>query len=81
MIGAYFIATAYFFRTVAAANRDFSERMFDWETSGPARGPRLSFVLFCIIAVPDRSDKSTFHMGSCGHQRSSQRSMTHTPPT
>ena len=40
MIGAYFIATAYFFRTVAAANRDFSERMFDWETSGPARGPR-----------------------------------------
>ena len=40
MIGAYFIAAAYFFRTVAAANRDFAERMFNWETSGPARGPR-----------------------------------------
>ena len=40
MIGAYFLTTAYVFRTVAAANRDFAERMFDWETSGPAKGPR-----------------------------------------
>ncbi|CAL5224805.1 g7550 [Coccomyxa viridis] len=43
MVGAYFITTAYIFRTVAAANRDFAARLFDWETGGPARGskPRL----------------------------------------
>ena len=40
MVGAYFITTAYIFRTVAAANRDFAARMFEWETGGPARGPK-----------------------------------------
>ena len=40
MIGAYFLTTAYIFRTVVAANRDFAGRLFDWETGGPARGPK-----------------------------------------
>jgi hypothetical protein len=40
MVGAYLITVAFFFRTIAAANRDFAERQFDWDTSGPARGPR-----------------------------------------
>ena len=40
MVGAYFITTAYIFRTVAAANRDFVARLFDWETGGPARGSK-----------------------------------------
>lgn len=37
MIGAYILTTAYIFRAVVAANRDFVERLFEWETAGPVR--------------------------------------------
>ncbi len=40
MIGTYLLTVAYAFRTVAAANRDFAERVFEWETTGPCRDRR-----------------------------------------
>ncbi|CAL8472115.1 g11657 [Coccomyxa elongata] len=40
MIGAYILTIAYIFRAVVAANRDYAERMYNWETSGPCRGPK-----------------------------------------
>ncbi len=49
MIGGYFITTAYLFRTIAAANRDFAERMFEWETAGPGRGSKYDLCL-CLFS-------------------------------
>ena len=51
MIGGYFITTAYFFRTIAAANRDFAERLFEWETAGPGRGPKYDP---CLLPTSNR---------------------------
>ncbi|KAK9905694.1 hypothetical protein WJX75_004734 [Coccomyxa subellipsoidea] len=48
MIGAYILTTAYIFRAVVAANRDFAERLFEWETAGPVRPskPKLRWFAF-----------------------------------